>query len=201
MNIDRTEEPRKYRMSARAEAAAATGERIVDAAVALFWQRAGEDFSLEEVAERAGVTVRTVIRRFGGKRELVVAAAERETARVRAQRERAPVGDLAGAVRVLLEHYEQLGDQVVRLLAEEHRRPELAPILAGSRALHADWCERVFAPALAAVPAGQRAGRHAQFVALCDVYTWKILRRDRRLSLPETERALVELLEPLIRRP
>jgi len=34
-------------------------------------------------------------------------------------------------------------------------------------------------------------------VAVCDVYTWKLLRRDAGLSRRQTERALVELLEPL----
>jgi hypothetical protein len=38
----------------------------------------------------------------------------------------------------------------------------------------------------------------AQLVAICDVYTWKLLRRDAGLSRKQTELALVELLEPLL---
>jgi hypothetical protein len=41
---------RPYRMAARAESAAATGERILDAAVELFWASPGEPVSLEGVA-------------------------------------------------------------------------------------------------------------------------------------------------------
>ena len=41
---------RPYRMQARAQAAAATGERILDAAVAVFWQRPVDEIPLEEVA-------------------------------------------------------------------------------------------------------------------------------------------------------
>jgi AcrR family transcriptional regulator len=54
-------------MSARAEAAEATGERILDAALELFGERPTDQIPLDEVASRAGVSVQTVIRRFGGK--------------------------------------------------------------------------------------------------------------------------------------
>src|SRR5215469_2827686 len=94
---------RPYRMVARAESAAATGERILDAAVEVFWELPGDQLSLEEVARRAGVTVQTVIRRFGGRDGLLAAAGEREAERVSRQRAQAMVGDVAGAVRVLVD--------------------------------------------------------------------------------------------------
>ena len=40
--------------------------------------------------------------------------------------------------------------------------------------------------------------RLAQLVAVCDVYTWKLLRRDAGLSRDQTELAIVELLNPLL---
>jgi hypothetical protein len=40
----------------------------------------------------------------------------------------------------------------------------------------------------------------AQLVAVCDVYTWKLLRRDAGLSRTQTRTALLELLEPLTRK-
>ena len=49
-------------MVARAESAAATGERILDAAVEVFWELPREQITLDEVARRAGVAVQTVIR-------------------------------------------------------------------------------------------------------------------------------------------
>jgi AcrR family transcriptional regulator len=185
-------------MVARAESAAATGERILDAAIAVFWERPWEHVTLEEVARRAGVTVQTVIRRFGGRDGLLAAAAERETERVRAQRYQAPVGDAAGAVRVLVDHYEAMGDRILRLLADEHRAAELRAIADGGRAFHREWCERVFAPALSSLAGPERRRRLAQLVAVCDVYTWKLLRRDSGLGRRQTELALVELLEPLL---
>lgn len=188
---------RPYRMTARAEAAAATGERILDAAVELFVAKPLDEISLDELAQRAGVSGRTIIRRFGGKREILAAATAREGTRIRAQRDEAQPGDLPQAVKVLLDHYEELGERVLRMLAEEIRRPELVPILKEGREVHAQWCERVFGPALAGLRGPERDRRLAQFVALCDVYTWKLLRLDRGLSRRATERALVEMLQPL----
>jgi AcrR family transcriptional regulator len=197
MNVE-ADPRRPYRMVARAASAAATGERILDSAVELFWELPGEQVSLDEVARRAGVTVQTVIRRFGGREGLFAAAAEREVERVRAQRDEAPVGDVAGAVRVLVDHYEAFGDRVLRLLAEEERVPRLRELAEQGRAYHRDWCARVFAFALGGRAGVERRRRLAQLVAVCDVYTWKLLRRDARLSRRQTELALVELLEPLL---
>src|SRR5918997_3412654 len=67
---------RPYRMRARAEAAAETGRRILGAVIELHMERFFDQVSLEDIAERAGVTVRTVIRRFGSKERLVEAATE-----------------------------------------------------------------------------------------------------------------------------
>jgi AcrR family transcriptional regulator len=190
--------PRPYNMVARAEATAATGERILDAAVELFWELPRDEIRLDEVARRAGVTVQTVIRRFGGADGVFAAATEREAERVRRQRAEAPVGDTAAAVRVLLDHYEGMGDRVLKLLADEERVPGLRELVEGGRVLHRQWCAEVFAPALEGRAGVERERRLAQLVAVCDVYTWKLLRRDARLSRRQTELALVELLEPLL---
>lgn len=184
-------------MTARAEAAAETGERILDAAEAMFREDPVGEATLEELAARAGVSVQTVIRRFGGRDGTFAAALERATARIEAQRGTALPGDREGAVAVLLDHYEAHGDLALRMLAGEARSPRLAAMVAGGRALHVGWCERVFAGALAGLRGAARERRLAQLVAVCDVYTWKLLRRDRGLSRAQTQLALCELLEPL----
>ena len=185
-------------MVARAEAAAATRERILDAAVQVFWESPGKQVSLEEVARRAEVSVQTVIRRFGGRDGVMAAAGEREAQRTMEQRLKAPVGDLAGAVRVLVDHYEAMGNRVLKMLAEEERVPELREIAGRGRELHRQWCARVFATALRGRSGVERERRLAQLVAVCDVYTWKLLRRDARLSRRQTELAMIELLEPIM---
>jgi AcrR family transcriptional regulator len=186
-------------MVARARAAERTGERILDAAVEVFFDQPTTSISLDEVARRAGVTVQTVIRRFGGRDGLLTAAAERESEKVREEREVSP-GDVDGAVRVLVEHYERTGDRVLRMLAEEGRSETLREITDRGRRMHRDWCEAVFAPALAGLSPAQRARRLAQLVAVCDVYTWMLLRRQSGLSRKQTELALRELLKPLTER-
>lgn len=186
-------------MVARAEAAEATAERILDAAIQLFWERPTDQIPLDDVANRAGVSVQTVIRRFGGKEGLLAAGAVRESARVRSPRDQAPAGDVAAAVKVLMDHYEDLGDRVLKLLAEENRIPGLREIADQGREYHREWCARVFSAALARPPSADRGRRLAQVVAVCDVHVWKLLRRDAGLSREQTELALVELLEPLIK--
>ena len=189
---------RPYRMGVRAEAAAAIGERILDAAVEAFWERPSDQLSLDDVAKRAGVSVRTVIRRFGSKERLLAAGVARQMQRTTHERDAAPVGNVAAAVAVLVEHYEATGDRVLKMLAEEERLANLSEIVAGGKALHRDWCAKVFAPSLARLADVERRRRLAQFVAVCDVYTWKLLRRDAGLSRHQTELALVELLKPLL---
>lgn len=185
-------------MIARAASSTATGERILDAAVAAFWERPTDQVSLDEVARRAGVSVQTVIRRFGGRDGLVAAAIERESQRVQAERDPAGVTDAHGAVGQLVTHYESMGDRVLSMLAEEVRNAALRDVAGSGRRFHRSWCETVFAVTLASLAGGARERRLAQLVAVCDVYTWKLLRRDAGLSRHETELALQELLEPLL---
>ncbi len=189
---------RPYQMVARAASAAATGERILDATVAMFWEGPSLQFSLNDIATRAGVTVQTVIRRFGGKDGVIAAAIERETAKVAATRDPTRVNTPAEAVRQLVDHYEALGDRVIQMLAEEVRTPALRQATEPGRRFHREWCERVFEGALAPRTGAERKRRLAEVVAVCDVYTWKLLRRDAGLSRRQTELALLELVEPLL---
>jgi AcrR family transcriptional regulator len=193
----KVETNRAYTMVARAEAAAATAERILDAATEVFWEMPTDQISLDEVARRAGVTVQTVIRRFGGREGLIAAGVQREAERIQTQRE-VPVGDVAQAVHVLIDHYEALGDHVLKLLAEEDRIAGLRKIADGGRAVHRRWCERVFAAALSRMRHADRERRTAQLVTVCDVYTWKLLRRQAGLSRRQTELAVVELVNSLL---
>ncbi|MGK2877983.1 MAG: TetR/AcrR family transcriptional regulator [Solirubrobacterales bacterium] len=188
---------RVYEMRSRADAATATGERILDAAEALFWEMPLDQISLDEVARRSEVSVQTVIRRFGGKDGLIDAAAERAQKRISDERAAAPVGDLSASVAVLMEHYETYGDRVMRLLADEAQTPRIGEMVDQGRIAHREWCARVFAPTLDDLTGVERRRRSAQLVAVCDVYTWKLLRRDAKLSRAQTELALIELLGPL----
>ncbi len=77
MNASRT-----YRMTARADAAERTGERIIDAMLKRYAETAYDQIRLQDVAADAGVSTQTVIRRFGSKHGLLAAAIERELTRL-----------------------------------------------------------------------------------------------------------------------
>ena len=81
-------------MVARAEATAATRERIIDSVTRLFFERASDRFSLEDVAAGADTTVQTVLRHFGSKDRLLRAALDRAMEEVREERMQAPIGDV-----------------------------------------------------------------------------------------------------------
>ncbi len=189
-----TPQKRPYRMRARAEAAAETGRRILEATIELHSERFFDQVSLEDIAERAGVTVRTVIRRFGSKERLIEAAAEEGKRGVTHQRYQAPIGDIEGAINNLMDHYEEWGDTALRLLAQEERVPAFRSITEAGRAFHYEWVERTFAPLLAKRTEEERRRLLAELIAVCDVYFWKLLRRDLGLSREQTELAIRETI-------
>src|SRR5690242_18630615 len=119
---------RAYVMTERARSTQENGERILEATIALFAELPYAQLTLRAVADRADVTVQTVIRRFGDKEGLTVAAAARSREHIAHQRSAAPVGDLAGAVDNLVTHYEEAGDLALRLLSEEQTAPQLAEL-------------------------------------------------------------------------
>ena len=196
MKDEKPESPQKrpYRMRARAEAAAETGRRILEATIELHSERFFDQVSLEDIAERAGVTVRTVIRRFGSKERLIEAAAEEGERRVTHQRYQAPIGDIEGAINNLMDHYEEWGDTALRLLAQEERVPAFRSLTDAGRAFHYEWVERTFAPLLAEHTGEKRRRLLAKLIAVCDVYFWKLLRRDLGLSREQTELAIRETI-------
>ena len=191
-------ERRAYRMESRAAAMAETRRRLIAATVQLTTERPFDEVTLEAVATRAGVTLQTLLRHFGSKPKLVASAATDAHERVEGQRGQAPVGDPAGAVANLFDHYEEWGDLAVRLLAQEERFAEIAEMTRKGRATHGAWVARVFAPQLARWRSrALRARRHLQLVAACDLYVWKLLRRDLHRSRSEAEKVVLGLVEAL----
>ena len=189
---------RRYRMTARADTARATGERILASAFDLFRENLFDQVTLEDLAGRAGVTVRTVVRRFGSKEHLFVIIAEQRAGDIRSKRDETVPGDVVGAVRRLIETYETRGDEVLHLLAQEPRAEAIAEGVQSGRQFHQAWVDRVFSPLLGQLPAAGRRRRLAQLTAVTDVYMWKVLRRDLGLSQREVEDSLRELIDKIV---
>jgi AcrR family transcriptional regulator len=144
------------------------------------------------------VALQTVVNHFGTKEQLFSAGVEAFHERVAMQRGAATPGDLDETLRILMEHYEATGDAAIRALALEDRVPALKPVLARGRAYHRTWVERIFAAALAELPAGaERRRALAAHVAALDVYVWKLLRRDLGLGRAATIAAMRDLVSGL----
>jgi AcrR family transcriptional regulator len=190
--MDRTKvkTQRAYSMELRAAAAAATRERILEAAADAFLEHWYDDVTIASVAKRAGVSGQTVLNHFGGKDQLATTAYEHVSETIVATRYAPAAGDIHALVEALVDDYETTGDTIVRLLALEEKVPALAPLLVRGRAGHREWVETMFgAPELT-----------AELVVATDVYTWKLLRRDQGLSRDETVASILKIVEALLER-
>ncbi len=190
---------RPYRMTARAKAAEQTRRDIIDAAARLFMEDDPDRITLEAIAARAGVTLQTVLRKFGSKDGVFAAAAEHKNAEVARSREPDRPGDRPSAVRALIASYEQLGDLNWRLLRFEGPIGALHHILVTARALHRDWIARTFAELLPRRGAGRERRIDALFT-VTDFYVWKLHRLDLGRTRAETETAMLLLVDALAHR-
>lgn len=191
---------RVYTMGARAEQVA-RNERKILKATAQLWKKYGiQDLTLEKIAERSGVTVRTILRKFGSKEGLLEACIEEDAGDWDMLREGAAVGDLEGILHHLLREYEEMGDAVVRTLSVEEQLPIAHKLLSRGRAYHRAWCMRVFAPYLPAPGDPRYEERLLAFITATEIYLWKLLRRDLGKSPGETTAVFRSLLEGLIGR-
>ncbi|MFC0681833.1 TetR/AcrR family transcriptional regulator [Lysobacter korlensis] len=188
---------RPYTQRARAEASEATHLRIMDALVRLVAERSSMSIQLTEVAERAGVSVQTILRRFGSRDGLFDQTLAHESAKVEAERE-APAGNPPEALRILIDHYEQRGDGMMALLSQESADERARSIVTTGRAVHRRWVESVFAPWLGSGGTAERSERVRLLIAATDLYVWKLLRRDMGLSRQDTEAHMLRLLEGLL---
>jgi len=186
---------RGYSMANRSMAAARTRERILQMTVALATEKLTVEIVLADVAARAGVTVQTILRHFGSKDGLFGEAVEFATAEVVTERD-APVGDVCAAVRVIADHYEARGDWVIALLGQEASDERIRAVTSGGKHLHRSWVEQVFAPQIAA--AADADGAADLLTVATDVYTWKLLRRDRQLDRERTEQRIRSLVDAII---
>lgn len=189
---------RQYRMEARARRAEETALRIREVALERFLSRSYDEVTLVEIAAAAGVTVPTLISHFGRKEDLFAAALEDWGGRMIERREEAPVGDHAGAIRNLLDHYEAAGDRILHLLAEEDRFPTVRAITDEGRKFHREWVERVFEPDLRQLRGARRERLAAQLVVATDLFTCrKLMRQDMKMSRRQAEAAILGTIDAL----
>jgi AcrR family transcriptional regulator len=188
---------RQYVMRARADAVADTRRRILQAAFDLSGEKLSLEIALADVAERAGVSVQTILRHFGSREALFDALAAFADAEIVAERA-APAGDVPAAVQVIFSHYEARGDMVLRFLGQELSDERVKQVTDRGRRMHRDWVQAVFAPQLAARPAASREALTDLLVVATDVYTWKLLRRDKNLGRRAAEQRVRHMIAALL---
>lgn len=189
---------RNYDMTVRGAAAEETRASILGATARLGERKPLAATTLANVAAEAGVSVQTVIRHFGGRDQLLEATLAFVDAQIRAERSSSP-GDVETALRVLSSHYEARGDGIMLMLGQESHDPLARTITDAGRAEHRAWCRTVFSAHLDDRE-DDREDLLDLLVVATDVYTWKILRRDRQLSRPRTEAQMLRLVRAILDR-
>src|SRR5262250_2403679 len=110
-------------MGIRARAAEQTLERIYDAAFALFRSRPFVEVTLQAVADAAGVTLQTVLRRCRSKEQLFTDAAARQMELIFRGREVPSTGSIEVIVCTIVASYEEMGDLNWRSVSQEGEFP------------------------------------------------------------------------------
>lgn len=175
-------------------------EAVLDAMIELFAEGVLQP-STDEIAERAGVSSRSLFRYFDDVDDLHRAAIERELAVARPLLDvgalphdpTAVKAERVAAARVRL--FEAIAPAARAARACAHRHPIVARQIREARAYLRNQLRTLFAPELAARPAVLPA-----VDALCTFETYELLRGDQGLSRARTTAALtaalVELLGP-----
>jgi AcrR family transcriptional regulator len=190
---------RKYEMGVRAKAAEMTSEAIIRVVGELWIKYSIHKITLEMIAQKSGVTVKTILRKYGSKEGLFEAAIRNDTAGIQDVREEAQAGNIVQVISTLMKEYEYAGLAVIRTLAIENDLPVAVKILRKGRALHKEWCERIFARYLPASNDKEYQIMVGAFYAATDVYKWKLLRKDLGYSKEETETIFLKTIQGIIK--
>ena len=184
-------------MTTRANAAAATGERLLAAAWEQFGSRPYEEVRLQDIATEAGVTVQTLYLRFGSKDDLLTAAYRWWGTQEMADRDEAQGKEVPEAVGIVFAHYESHGPAILRMLSQEDRVPAIRYLMDAGRDYHRKWVERTFKSHLHGLRGRRRERRLLSLIVATDVYVWKLLRVDMGVDRSEAEQIVTDMVRAL----
>lgn len=187
-----------YDNSNRQKKAEETKLEIIKALGNLWGQHSIIDITLEMVAEEAGVTTRTILRKFGSREGLMEASLAFDPAGISANRNEARVGDVDHILQTLLDNYEKIGEAALRTIFLESELEIARKIGARGRFIHKQWCERVFEPFLPDKDTAAYEIQLASFIATTEIYLWKLLRKDLKFSRKKTFSVFKNMVEGVI---
>lgn len=185
-------------------------ERVVEALLGLY--REGHlDPSADDIAERSGVSARSLFRYFDDVHDLAKAALDRELANVAHLVPIAATPDdpTDAKTKALLDERQALWESQANVITVSRVRapfhPALAANIADSRVLFRQQVAELFAPEVAALRAASgTAAADAAITAvhlLCTFENWRILRVDHGLDVRRTRATLGAAIGALLRPP
>jgi len=157
-----------------------------------------KDITLEKVAKEAGVTTKTILRKFESKEGLTNESLSYLAAEIETERTTTKVGDIDDILKALLSNYEKMGEAAIRTINLESELEIARQIGAKGRALHRDWCIRMFASYLPNEKSIDYEIQLTSFIAATEIYLWKLMRKDLKLSKEKTFSIFKNLVEGLI---
>lgn len=187
---------RSYRLGKRATDVDERRAAAVEAAFAVWSELGFDGVTLQGVADRAGLSLKSVVRYFGTKEGLFRACLEVSVAREQGMRD-VPAGDVAAVVRTLSERYEAIAERIVRNAEIEFRYPVMAEWVARVRASHTEWLARAFAPWLPTSGRVRKERLGALFWAT-EIRSWWALRHALGHDRASTERVMRSMLDALV---
>jgi hypothetical protein len=117
-------------------------------------------------------------------------------ARLRDDARGAPPADVAAALAALVDEYEDIGDWMITMLGREGADPDVRRMTDRGRGMHREWVRTVFVDRL---PAHRAAAETLDLLVVAtDLYTWKLLRRDRGLARAEVEQRMRVLVDAVL---
>lgn len=184
-------------MSVRARQVAQNDQKILNAMSDLWIEWPLSEITLDKISQRSGVTVRTILRKFGSKDGLLEACIENDADRFTQMRMQVTPGDLDGILEALLAEYELMGDALIRTLTVEYNFHSTQVLLQKARTIHREWCAFVFEPYLPSKSSENYETVLSAFIASTEFYLWKLLRSDLGKSLQQCKQILMHMLESL----
>jgi AcrR family transcriptional regulator len=157
-----------------------------------------------EVAERAGVSLRSVFQHFEDMESLYAAVAEAQMERLgHFISQQAPKGTLGSRLTAFVERRSQLLETVTPVrraaILQEPFSQALARRLRWAHDIARDELERTFAPELATLPAGKRADAVWALDVATNWSAWDTSRRMNGLSIAQSKRVMERMIVALLK--
>jgi AcrR family transcriptional regulator len=193
-------------VTARVDGRAARGARARDAIVEAFLALVQEGHlrpTAARVAERAGLSLRSVFHHFADTEAVFAAAADRHTSRILALATPLPsTGPLAKRLDAFVAQRARLLEAIAPVrraaLLLEPFSAEVAARLAGARRFARDEVERAFGPELAARRGRDRTELRSALAAASGFPLWESLRRHEGLGVAAARRVMARTLRGLL---